>query len=453
MSEHPYGFATQQVHAGETTEAGFGARIPPIYLTAGFAFDSFDAARARFAGDDDGYVYSRMGNPTHAALERRLAALEGGDEAILLGSGQAAVTVALLGLLQAGDHLLSAGSIYEGSRGLFVENFARFGIEVDFVPDAADVEQWRRLVRPTTRAFFAESIPNPKNDLVDLAAVADLAHSHGLPLVVDNTLATPYLLRPIEHGADVVVHSASKFLSGHGASLGGVLVTAGTDTWGGPGLFEHLNSPARALRGRSYREVFGAGAYGRYTRDVVAARLGPTISPINAFLIQQGVETLSLRVAQHSRSALEVAQWLERQPEVLSVDHAGLASSPSAALAARYLPDGAGSVFSFTLAGGEAAARRFVDAVQLFSRMTHVGDVRSLVLHPASTTHAQRSEAERAAAGIWPGLLRLSIGIEDVRDLVRDLEHALDAVRAGEPGLLAPRERTEVAAPTYAPTA
>lgn len=229
-SQHdsPWSFATEQVHAGEQTEAGFGARIPPIYLTAGFLFDDFEQARARFAGEDDGYTYSRVGNPTSAALERRLAHLERGDEAILVGSGQAAVTVALLGLLQAGDHLLSSSSIYEGSRGLFRENFARFGIEVDFVDDATDLEQWRRLLRPTTRALLGESIPNPKNDLIDLRAVADLAHSHGVPFVVDNTLATPYLLRPTEHGADVVLHSASKFLSGHGASLGGVVVTAGT---------------------------------------------------------------------------------------------------------------------------------------------------------------------------------------------------------------------------------
>ncbi len=441
-----WSFATEQVHAGERADDAFGARIPPIYLTAGFVFDDFAQARDRFAGDDDGYTYSRIGNPSCTALERRLAALERGDEAILVGSGQAAVPVALLGLLKAGDHLLSTSSIYEGSRGLFRENFARFGIEVDFVTDATDVEQWRRLVRPTTRALFAESIPNPKNDLVDLRAVADLAHSVGVPFVVDNTLATPYLLRPVEHGADVVLHSASKFLSGHGASLGGVVVTAGTFDWGArPNAFPHLNEPSRALGGASYVERFGRRAYVEFTRHVVAARLGPTISPVNAFLIQQGVETLSLRVAQHSRNALALARWLEDQPEVLSVDHAGLASSPSADLARRYLPDGAGSVFAFTLSGGQPAAQRFFDAVRLFSRMTHIGDVRSLVLHPASTTHAQRTEAERRAAGIWPGLLRLSVGIEDVRDLLADLERGLAAVRAGEP--------TATAEPTAGPGA
>lgn len=442
----PHRFATQQVHAGASPDEGHGARIPPVHLTAGFVFDDFEHARARFAGDDDGYTYTRVGNPTSTALERRLAALEGGTDAVLVGSGQAAVTVALLGLLQAGDHLLSAERIYEGSRGLFRENFARFGIEVDFVTDATDLRQWQALLRPTTRALFLESIPNPTNDLSDIRAVADLAHSHGLPLVVDNTLATPYLLRPVEHGADVVVHSASKFLSGHGACLGGVLVDGGRFDWAArPGAFEHLTSPSRALGGASYVEAFGTGAYARFTRDVVAGRMGPTISPVNAFLIQQGVETLSLRMAQHCRNALAVAEWLEQQPEVLSVDHAGLASHRSAALARRYLPDGAGSVFAFTLSGGLPAARRFVDAVRLFSRMTHLGDVRSLVLHPGSTTHAQRTEAERRGAGIWPGTIRLSVGIEDVADLLADLQLGLAAVRAGAPVAAAADEVVRVA--------
>jgi len=413
-------------------DAGFGARVAPIYLTAGFVFDSFADARARFAGDDDGYTYSRNANPTNAAVERRLATLERGADAILVGSGQAAVTVALLGLLRAGDHLLSSASLYEGTRGLFRENFARFGIEVDFVEDPRDLAEWRARLRPTTRALFGESIPNPKNDVLDVAGVAAVAREHGVPLVVDNTLATPYLLRPLEHGADVVVHSASKFLAGHGASLGGVVVTGATfDHAAVPGRYEHLTEPARALAGRSYVERYGSRAYVEYARTVIAARLGPTMSPLNSFLLQQGIETLSLRVARHSATALQLAQWLEQQPEVVSVDHAGLGSSPAHDLAQRYLPRGTGSVFGVTLAGGEAAAQRFVDAVQLFSRMTHIGDVRSLVLHPASTTHAHRTEAERLAGGIWPGLLRLSIGLEEPEDLLADLQVGLAAVRAG----------------------
>lgn len=431
------GFGTEAVHGGERPDAAHGSRITPIHLTAGFVFDDFDDARARFAGDSGGgedgeeYVYSRLGNPTTAAVERRLARLENGRDALLVGSGQAAVSVALLGLLQAGDHIVSAGSIYEGSRGLFTENFARFGIEVDFVADATDLGEWRRLVRPTTRVLFGEAIPNPKNDLFDLRAVADLAHEHGVPFVVDSTLATPYLLRPLEHGADVVVHSASKFLAGHGASLGGAIVTGDRFDWVAAGKFGHLTGPVRGLGGVSYRERHGDRAYVEYVRNVVAARLGPTLSPFNAFLLQQGLETLGLRVARHTSNAQRLAEWLEAQPEVVSVDYAGLASSPSHALAEEFLPRGAGAVFSFTLDGGEAAARRFVNAVELFSRMSHLGDVRSLVLHPASTSHAHRTETERLEAGIWPGLLRLSVGIEEPEDLLADLERGLAAVRAG----------------------
>lgn len=423
------GFATEQVHGGEDAETGFGARVTPVHLTAGFVFDSFAQARARFAGDDDGYTYTRVGNPTVAALERRLARLEGGAEGIVVGSGQAAVSVALLGLLRAGDHLLSSGAVYEGSRGLFTENFARFGIDVDFVDDPSDLDAWRALVRPTTRALFAETVSNPTNVVLDVAGVAGVAHAHGVPLVVDSTLTTPYLLRPLEHGADVVVHSASKFLAGHGASLGGAVVVA-AEVVAEPAKFASLHEPSPLLGGRTWTQVHGTGAYAAYARAVIASRLGPTISPLNAFLLQQGLQTLSLRVRQHVANALAVAGWLAEQPEVASVAYAGLPGSPSAALAARYLPRGAGSVLCVTLHGGEAAAERFVDSVRLFSRMTHLGDVRSLVLHPASTTHAHRDPADLAAAGILPGTLRLSVGTEEAADLLADLEGALREVRA-----------------------
>lgn len=423
------GFATRQVHAGEAAD-GYGARATPIYLSAGFAFDDFDQARERFDTGGDGFTYTRVGNPTNAAVERRIAALEGGTEAILVGSGQAAVTVALLGLLQAGDHLVSAASIYEGSRGLFLENFSRLGIGTDFVGDANDADAWQRAIRPTTRALFIESIPNPKNDLVDIALVAALAHRNGIPLIVDNTFATPYLLRPLEHGADVVVHSASKFLAGHGSVLGGVIVDGGRFDWAAtPGRFEHLTEPALALGGRSYSDRFAGGAFIAYARSVVASRLGPTPSPLNAFLIQQGIETLSLRVDRQSASALAVARWLDDQPEVLSVDYSGLASNPNHALAQRYLPNGQGSVFAFTVTGGAEAARVFINAIRLFTHMSHLGDVRSLILHPGSTSHTLRTDDELLAAGIWPGLLRVSIGVEDPADLIRDLDGALAAVR------------------------
>lgn len=434
--DEPLGFATAQVHAGTDVDTAFGARVTPVYLTAGFVFDDFEQARDRFAGVDEGYTYSRSGNPTTAAVERRLAVLEGATsapdaEAIVVGSGQAALAVAFLGILQAGDHVVSAASIYEGTRGLLRENLGRLGIEVDFVRNANDPDAWRRAIRPTTKALFGEPIPNPKNDLLDLETVAAVAREAGIPFIVDNTLATPYLLRPFEFGADIVVHSASKFLAGHGSALGGVVVDAGRFDWSArPDAFPHLNTPQRALGGRSYVEAYGRSAYAAYTRQVVASRFGPTLSPLNAFLLQQGLETLSLRVAQHSRNALAVAAWLQVQPEVASVDYSGLASSPHHELAGKYLPDGQGSVFSFTLRGGEPAARAFYDALRLFSRMTHLGDVRSLALHPASTTHTLLTEDERLANGIGPGLLRLSVGIEDADDLIRDLARALDAVRA-----------------------
>ncbi len=436
MANDVLGFTTEQVHGGFLPDAAHGARVPAVHMSSGFLFDDFDQARERFAGTDDGYTYTRLGNPTNADVERRVALLEHGVEAILVGSGQAAATVAFLGLLQAGDHVVSARSIYEGTRGLLVQNLGRLGIAVDFVADGRDLDAWAAAVRPETKAFFAETIPNPKNDVLDITGVAETAHRAGVPLVVDNTLATPYLLRPVEHGADIVVHSASKFLSGHGAGLGGVVVDGGRFDWSAaPGRWTHLTGPDRALGGASYVERFGDRAFVAYARDVVAARIGPTPSPFNAFLLRQGIETLSLRVERHSANALAVAQWLEHQPEVTSVDHAGLASSPSHDLAQRYLPRGAGSVFAFTLAGGEAAARAFIDGVELFSRMTHLGDVRSLILHPASTTHAGRTPQERAEQGIDDGLIRLSVGIEDVADLLRDLERGFAAVRPAVPAV------------------
>ena len=347
-----------------------------------------------------------------------------------MASGQAAVTVALLGLLRAGDRILASRSIYEGSRGLFRENFANLGIGVDFVDDPGDLDEWRSRIQPTTRVLFGESIPNPKNDLLDISGVADVAHEAGLPLVIDSTLATPYLVRPIDFGADVVVHSTSKFLAGHGSALGGVVIDGGRFDWSArPALFPQLTRPSAALGGRSFVQRFGDRAYVEYARTVIAARFGPTLSPLHAFLLQQGIETLSLRIERHSANALEVARWLEEQPEVAGVDYSGLESSPHHGLAKRYLPRGQGSVFGFTLVGGEAAARAVVDAVQLFTRMTHLGDVRSLILHPATTTHSLLSGDELRANGIHPGLLRLSIGIEDVDDLLRDLAQALAASR------------------------
>jgi O-acetylhomoserine (thiol)-lyase len=424
----PRGFATRQLHAGAGGPAGVRPRATPIYLTAGFVLDDFDQAADLFT-TGDGFSYTRVGNPTAEAVERRVADLEGGAEALLVGSGQAAVAIALLGLVQAGEHIVSASSIYEGTRGFLTENLSRLGVETTFVEDANSVAAWESAILPTTRVLFAESIPNPKNDIVDLAAVAEVAHAHGIPLVVDNTLATPYLLRPIEYGADIVVHSASKFLAGHGSVLGGVIVDNGRfDAERSGALFPHLVTPAR-LGGESFADRVGGRARIAYLREVVAMRFGPTPSPLNAFLIDQGIETLSLRVERQSANALGVARWLEAQPEVHSVDYSGLESSPFHALAERYLPDGQGSVFSFTLRGGLPAARAFVNSLEVFTHMTHLGDVRSLVLHPASTSHNQRTDDELSQSGIWPGTLRLSIGIEQLDDLIDDLDRGLDAVR------------------------
>lgn len=431
--EAGYGFDTEQVHAGETLDGDFGARITPIYLTAGFVFDSFEHAKARFAGDDGAWIYSRYGNPTNSAVEARITALEHGVDSLLVGSGQAAISVAMLGILQAGDHFLATPSLYEGTKTLFRENFTRFGIEVEFVDDPHDRSEWARRIRPTTRAIFSESIPNPMNDLVDFRLIAEVAAQAGLPFVIDSTAATPYLLRPIDHGASIVVHSASKFLTGHGASLAGVVVDGGTFDWGKyPEKYPQFSTPIGGAGSPTLVESFGNQAYLAYTRSIVAARLGPVLSPLNAFLLQQGLETLSLRVQRHSENALAIARWLEAQPEVSAVGYPGLTSSPHHALATKYFPRGVGSVFGFTLRGGEDAARVIINALDLFSRMTHIGDVRSMVLHPATTSHAHLSEADLARFGIAPGLVRLSVGIEDIEDLIADLDRAFSVLRRQE---------------------
>lgn len=421
------GFATRQVHE-RAPGASPTARTTPIYLTAGFEFDEYSAAAAHF-GEGQGYAYTRIGNPTIEAVEHTLAALEGGSQALLLASGQAATSVALLALVEAGQHIVSSTHVYEGTRGLLRDNLARLGVETTFVDDIEDADAWEAAIRPETRALFAESISNATNRLIDIAAIAEVAHRHGIPLVVDNTFATPYLVRPLEHGADVVVHSASKFLAGHGSVLGGAIVDSGRfDAERSGHLFPHLVEPGRGPSGipaPSIAQRVGGDARIAYARESVAPRFGPTPSPLNAFLIGQGIETLSLRIDRQSANALAVARWLQDRPDVASVDYIGLESHPDHVLAATYLPDGFGSVFTFTLRGGADAARRAVEAVEVFTHMTHLGDVRSLVLHPASTSHAFLSEGERASLGVQPGTLRVSIGIEDVEDLIGDLEQAL----------------------------
>lgn len=423
MTDDSTGFATRAVHAGRNQETA-SSRATPIYLTAGFEFDDFDHAANHF-GTGAGFGYTRTGNPTVRAVERQLAALESGADAVLVASGQAAVVTALLTVAGAGDHIVTSTHIYEGSRGLFLDNLARLGIETTFIDEIADPDAWRAAIRPNTRALFAETIANARNDMLDIAAVGAVADEAAIPLIVDNTLATPFLVRPLEHGASIVVHSASKFLAGHGSVLGGVIVD--------DGRFDAVkaghNAPHLVLPGRgglaSVAARHGGLARIAYAREAVAPRFGASPSPLNAFLIGQGVETLGLRVERQSRNALEVARWLAAQDAVESVDYAGLETHPDHHLARRYLRGGFGSIFTFTLHGGVEAARDFVERVRIFTHMTHIGDVRSLVLHPATTSHAYRSEEERQVLGVHPGTLRVSIGIEDAADLLADLARVL----------------------------
>ncbi|WP_226533345.1 O-acetylhomoserine aminocarboxypropyltransferase/cysteine synthase family protein [Microbacterium paraoxydans] len=420
-------FATRAVHAARDRETA-ASRATPIYLTAGFEFDDFDHAADHFR-TGTGFGYTRTGNPTVRSVERQLAALESGADAVLVASGQAAVATALLTVAAAGDHIVSSTHIYEGTRSLLLDNLARLDIDTTFIDDIADPAAWRSAIRPNTRALFAESIANARNDVLDVRAVSAVGDELAIPLIVDNTLATPAIVRPLEHGAAIVVHSASKFLAGHGSVLGGVVVDDGRFDADRAGH----NAPHLVLPGRGDAPSVFARHGGRariaYARESVAPRFGASPSPLNAFLIGQGVETLGLRVERQSRSALQIARWLEAHPEVESVDYVGLPSHPDHATANRYFEGGSGSVFTFTLRGGLAAARRFVEQVQVFTHMTHLGDVRSLVLHPGTTSHAQRTEEEREGLGVRPGTLRLSVGIEDVDDLLSDLSQVLEGVR------------------------
>ena len=432
-----FGFDTRQVHAGEYVDLNNGMRVPPIAVTAGYVFDDFDDQGDRFLGRVVEPIYSRQGNPTNTVAEQRLASLEGGTVAVVVSSGQAAISSALFALAQQGDHIVSTASIYGGTRILFGRSFKRFGIEVDYVWDAHDDAEWERMIRPNTKAIYTETIPNPCNDVVDLRHIATVAARYNLPLVVDNTIGTPALIRPFEHGANIVVHSTTKFLVGHGATIGGAVVDGGTFDWAaaeraGRSYPLITQSPRPGLG--SMLERFGTAGYGRAVREAVVNDIGPSMSAFNGFLLHQGMETLSLRMERHVASSITIASWLEQQPEVEKVDYAGLPSSPLFEIAARdYGVDAAGfartgSVFGVTVRDGLDGARRFVNALRLFSRMTGIGDTRSMVLHPRTGTHATFSDEINDRLGVTPGLLRLSIGLETVDDLIADLRHALDAV-------------------------
>lgn len=424
-------FETKQVHSGAAPDPVTKARATPIYQTTSYVFDSAEHAQNLFALAEFGNIYTRIMNPTQAVVEERLAALEGGSGALLVASGQAAETFAVLNIAQAGDHIVSSSSIYGGTYNLFKYTLAKLGIETSFVENQDDADEWRRAVRPNTKLFFAETIGNPKINILDLELVSGIAHDNGIPLIVDNTIATPYLIRPFEHGADIVIHSATKFLGGHGTVIGGVIVDGGRFEWSkNVEKFPGLTEPDPSYHGASYTAAVGdALAFIIKARVQLLRDLGSSIAPASAWQLIQGIETLSLRVERHVQNAQEIAEWLDNHPDVAHVNYSGLPSSPWYAAANKYAPKGVGAVLSFELKGGVDAGRALVDNLSLFSHLANIGDVRSLVIHPASTTHSQLTPEQQLTTGVTPGLVRLSVGIESVEDLKADLEAGLAAAR------------------------
>ncbi|WP_085369984.1 bifunctional o-acetylhomoserine/o-acetylserine sulfhydrylase [Leifsonia sp. NCR5] len=425
-------FETKQIHTGAAPDPVTNARATPIYQTTSYVFNNAEHAKNLFALAEFGNIYTRIQNPTQAVVEERVAALEGGTGALLVASGQAAETFAVLNIAQAGDHIVSSSSIYGGTYNLFKYTLAKLGIETTFVENQDDADEWRRAVRPNTKLFFAETIGNPKINILDIALVADVAHESGVPLIVDNTIATPYLIRPFEHGADIVVHSATKFLGGHGTVIGGVIVDGGKFAWTeNAEKFPGLTQPDPSYHGAVYTAAVGDGlAYIIKARVQLLRDLGAAIAPASAWQLIQGIETLSLRVERHVQNAQEIAEFLENHPDVASVNYSGLPTSPWYAAANRYAPKGVGAVLSFELKGGVDAGRALVDNLSLFSHLANIGDVRSLVIHPASTTHSQLTPEQQLTAGVTPGLVRLSVGLENIDDLKTDLQAGLTAARS-----------------------
>lgn len=429
MSNENWRFETKQVHTGATPDPVTKARAVPIYQTTSYVFDNTDHAKNLFALAEFGNIYTRIQNPTQDVVEQRVAALEGGTAALLLASGQAASSFAVLNIAEAGDHIVSSSSIYGGTYNLFKYTLAKLGIETTFVENQDDPDEWRRAVRPNTKLFFAETIGNPKINILNISLVADVAHENGIPLIVDNTIATPYLIRPFEHGADIVVHSATKFLGGHGTTIGGIIVDGGKFAWSkNVEKFPGLTEPDPSYHGVSYTGVLGDPiAYIIKARVQLLRDLGAAIAPQSAWNLIQGIETLSLRIERHVQNAVDIASWLEARPEVASVNYSALSSSPWHAAANTYAPKGVGAVLSFELKGGVEAGKAFVDSLELFSHLANIGDVRSLVIHPASTTHSQLTPEQQLTTGVTPGLVRLSVGIENVEDLKADLAQGLAA--------------------------
>ena len=424
MEELMKGFATRAVHAGHEPDSDTRSRAVPIYQTTSYTFEDTAHAADLFGLRQFGNIYTRIMNPTTDVLEKRVAALEGGVGALAVASGQAAETLTILTLAGAGDDIVASTDLYGGTVSLFSHTLAKLGIRTHFVAPA-DLDAWREAVTERTRAFYVESIGNPKLEIVDIAAIADIAHAHGLPLVVDNTVTSPYLLRPFEFGADIVVHSATKFIGGHGTSIGGLVVDGGRFDWARSGRFAAFTDPDPAYHGMRFVETFGNLAFIIRARVLGLRDMGAALSPFNAWMFLQGLETLHLRMECHSRNALEVARFLEDHPCVSWVRYPGLESSPTHHLKERYLPRGQGALLGFGIQGGRPAAVRFIESVKLFSHLANIGDAKSLVIHPASTTHEQLSEDEQRAAGVTPDFIRLSIGIEDIQDILDDLENAL----------------------------
>ena len=427
--ERKYKFETLQLHVGqEEADPATDSRAVPIYQTTSYVFRNSQHAADRFSLKDAGNVYGRLMNPTQDVLEKRVAALEGGVAALAFASGAAAVTTALQGLVHAGQHIVAETTIYGGTYNLLAHTFPDFGIETTFVDPAGGASAFEAAIRENTQVIYIESIGNPNANLVDIEAVAAVAHKHGIPLVVDSTFATPYQLRPIEHGADIVVHSATKFIGGHGSSLGGVIVDGGTFDWKASGRFPHLTEPNVSYHGVSFVDALGPVAFIVYIRALILRDTGAAISPFNAFLFLQGIETLSLRVERHVENALKIVDFLSKHPKVAKVNHPALPHHPDHAIYKRYFPHGGISIFTFDIKGGRAEAFRFIDHLKLFSLLANVADVKSLVIHPATTTHSQMSDAELEASGIGQGTVRLSVGIEHADDLLEDIAEALAAV-------------------------
>ena len=424
-----YKFETLQLHVGqEQADPATDSRAVPIYATTSYVFHNSAHAAARFGLTDTGNIYGRLTNSTQDVFEKRIAALEGGVAALAVASGAAAITHPLQALAQAGGHIVSQKTIYGGSYNLLAHTLPQFGVETTFV-DAHDLAELEGAIRPNTRAIYIETLGNPNSDIPDIDAIAEIAHKHGLPLVIDNTFGTPYLIRPIEHGADIVVHSATKFIGGHGTTLGGVIVDSGKFDWAASGKYPNIAAPNPSYHGVTFTEAAGPAAFVTYIRAILLRDTGATISPFAAFLLLQGVETLSLRLERHAENTKKVVQYLADHPQVEKVNHPSLPDHPDHTLYEKYFPNGGASIFTFNIKGGQAEAHRFIDNLKIFSLLANVADVKSLVIHPATTTHSQLSPEELADQDIYPNTIRLSIGTEHIDDIIADLEQAFAAIR------------------------